>query len=208
MMIITIGRQYGSGGREIGEKVAQRLGYKFYDSEILTIAAENSGYSEGAMSQYDEKPSSSLIYSLYMSSTSSINTVDLLPTNQKLAFAQFDAIRALAREDNVVFVGRCADYVLRERKDLVSVFIHASEENRRRRAVDSYGVPKEAVDKVLKKQDKQRREYYNFFTHRDWGAAVNYHLCARSDYLGIDGTVDLIAAFTATRQDLLKSGNV
>ena len=207
-MIITIGRQYGSGGREIGELTASQLGYKFYDSEIVSVAAESSGYSEGAVSQYDEKPGKSLIYGLYMSTASTSASADMLPTNQKLAFAQFDAIRQLAREDNCVFVGRCADYVLRERKDLITVFIHAGEENRRRRAVDKYGVPKESVDKVLRKQDKQRREYYNFFTHRDWGVASNYHLCIHSDYLGIEGTAAMIAAFTRAREEMLRQGLV
>ena len=205
-MILTIGRQYGSGGREIGQKLAELLGYKFYDSEILAVAAESSGYSEGAVSQYDEKPGSSLIYSLYMSTTTAGSTGDMLPMNQKLAFAQFDAIRTLAREDNCVFVGRCADYVLKERKDLVSIFIHASPENRRRRAVDAYGVAAESVDKVIKKQDKQRKEYYNFFTHRDWGAASNYDLCIHSDFLGIEGTVEVLATFVRYREKMLREG--
>ncbi len=203
-MILTIGRQYGSGGRQIGETVARSLGYKFYDSEILTMAAQKNGYSEGAVSQYDEKPGSSLIYSLYMSTTA--NAVgDLLPLNQKLAFAQFDAIRTLAADGNCVFVGRCADYVLKSRKDLVSIFIHACGENRQKRAVEQYGVAAEAAEKVLRRQDKQRRDYYNFFTHRDWGFANNYDLCISSDPLGIEGTASIIAEFIRLREKLLQN---
>ena len=207
-MILTIGRQYGSGGREIGEKLAELLGYKIYDNEILSAAAESSGYSEGAVSQYDERPGSSLIYSLYMTTTAASSAGDMLPMNQKLAFAQFDVIRNMAKEDNCVFVGRCADYVLKDRNDLVSIFIHASPENRRRRVVDNYGVPEESVDKVIRKQDKQRKEYYSFFTHRDWGAATNYDLCIHSDFLGIDGTVEVLAAFVQYREKMLKEGRV
>ena len=121
-MIITIGRQFGSGGREIGGKVAQRLGYAFYDKEILTMAAENSGFSASAMQHYHEKPSGSLIYSLYMTGAA---TSDNLPLNQQLAFAQFNVIRKVAQADNCVIVGRCADYVLREKKNLLTVYLYA-----------------------------------------------------------------------------------
>lgn len=126
-MIITIGRQFGSGGKEIGEKVAERLGYAFYDKEIVTMAAEESGFSASAMQHYDEKPSGSLIYSLYMTGAA---TSDNLPLNQQLAFAQFNIIRKVAQADNCVIVGRCADYVLREKKNLLTVFLHAPMEYR------------------------------------------------------------------------------
>ncbi len=190
-MIITIGRQYGSGGKEIGEKVAQRLGYTFYDKEILTMAAEDSGFSAAAMEHYDEKPSGSLIYSLYMSGAA---TSDTLPLNQQLAFAQFNVIRKVAQGDNCVIVGRCADYILRERKNLVTVFLHAPMEHRVKRVMNEKAVTDPALaEKTIKKADKARAEYYNFFTHKKWGEAGSAMLSVDTSMLDTDGIAALIA---------------
>lgn len=190
-MIITIGRQYGSGGKEIGEKVAQRLGYTFYDKEILTMAAEDSGFSAAAMEHYDEKPSGSLIYSLYMSGAA---TSETLPLNQQLAFAQFNVIRKVAQGDNCVIVGRCADYILRERKNLVTVFLHAPMEHRVKRVMNDKAITDPALaEKTIKKTDKARAEYYNFFTHKKWGEAGSAMLSVDTSMLDTDGIAALIA---------------
>lgn len=190
-MIITIGRQYGSGGKEIGEKVAQRLGYTFYDKEILTMAAEDSGFSAAAMEHYDEKPSGSLIYSLYMSGAA---TSDTLPLNQQLAFAQFNVIRKVAQSDNCVIVGRCADYILREKKNLVTVFLHAPMEHRVKRVMADKAITDPALaEKTIKKADKARAEYYNFFTHKKWGEAGSAMLSVDTSMLDTDGIAALIA---------------
>lgn len=190
-MIITIGRQYGSGGKEIGEKVAQRLGYTFYDKEILTMAAEESGFSAAAMEHYDEKPSGSLIYSLYMSGAA---TSDTLPLNQQLAFAQFNVIRKVAQGDNCVIVGRCADYILREKKNLVTVFLHAPMEHRVKRVMGEKAITDAALaEKTIKKADKARAEYYNFFTHKKWGQAGSAMLSVDTSMLDTDGIAALIA---------------
>lgn len=190
-MIITIGRQYGSGGKEIGEKVAQRLGYTFYDKEILTMAAEESGFSAAAMQHYDEKPSGSLIYSLYMTGSA---TADTLPLNQQLAFAQFNVIRKVAQGDNCVIVGRCADYILREKKNLVTVFLHAPMEFRVERIMKEQGISNAALaEKTIKKADKSRAEYYNFFTHKKWGDAGSAMLSVDTSMLDTDGIAALIA---------------
>lgn len=190
-MIVTIGRQYGSGGKEIGEKVAQRLGYTFYDKEILTMAAEDSGFSAAAMEHYDEKPSGSLIYSLYMSGAA---TSDTLPLNQQLAFAQFNVIRKVAQGDNCVIVGRCADYILREKKNLVTVFLHAPMEHRVKRVMGKKAITDPALaEKSIKKADKARAEYYNFFTHKKWGDAGSAMLSVDTSMLDTDGIAALIA---------------
>lgn len=190
-MIITIGRQYGSGGKEIGEKVAQRLGYAFYDKEILTMAAEESGFSAAAMQHYDEKPSGSLIYSLYMTGAA---TADNLPLNQQLAFAQFNVIRKVAQGDNCVIVGRCADYILREKKNLITVFLHAPMEHRVKRVMDEKAITDPALaEKTIKKADKSRAEYYNFFTHKKWGEAGSAMLSVDTSMLDTDGIAALIA---------------
>ena len=203
-MIITIGRQFGSGGGEAGKLVAERLGYKFYDNEILTMAAEASGLSPAAVSRFDEQPGNSLIYSMYMST---IPTGDMLPINQQLAFAQFNAIRVAARQDNCVFIGRCADYVLRQRRDVVDLFIPADMEFRKQRVIaapEVYHITAENVERAIRKQDKKRADYYNFFTHGSWGSADNYHLALDSSYLGIEGVADAIVYFVQLREKQLK----
>lgn len=190
-MIITIGRQFGSGGKEIGEKVAQRLGYAFYDKEILTMAAEESGFSAAAMQHYDEKPSGSLIYSLYMTGAA---TSDNLPLNQQLAFAQFNVIRKVAQADNCVIVGRCADYILREKENLLTVFLHAPMEYRVQRVMREQALTSTALaEKTIKKQDKARADYYNFFTHKKWGDAGSAMLSIDTSVLDPDGIAALIA---------------
>jgi cytidylate kinase len=190
-MIITIGRQFGSGGKEIGEKVAQRLGYAFYDKEILTMAAEESGFSPAAMEHYDEKPSGSLIYSLYMTGAA---TSDNLPLNQQLAFAQFNIIRKVAASDNCVIVGRCADYILREKKNLVTVFLHAPTEYRVQRVMAEQSISTQSLaEKTIKKQDKARADYYNFFTHKKWGDAGSAMLSIDTSLMDSDGIAALIA---------------
>ena len=194
-MIITIGRQFGSGGREIGEKLAQKLGYSFYDKEILTMAAEESGFSAAAMEHYDEKPSGSLIYSLYMTGAA---TSDTLPLNQQLAFAQFNVIRKIAQGDNCVIVGRCADYILREKENLLTVFLHAPLEDRAKRIMAEKNIDSLALaEKTVKKTDKYREDYYNFFTHKKWGSATCANLALDTSVLGIDRCVEIIAGTVA-----------
>lgn len=197
-MIITIGRQFGSGGKEIGEKVAKRLGYAFYDKEILTMAAEESGFSPSAMQHYDEKPSGSLIYSLYMTGAA---TSDNLPLNQQLAFAQFNVIRKVAQADNCVIVGRCADYVLREKQNLLTVFLHAPMAYRVSRVMAENSIDSTSLaEKTIKKQDKARADYYNFFTHKKWGDASSAMLSIDTSTLGADDVAEVIAGYAMLMQ--------
>ncbi len=198
-MIITIGRQFGSGGREIGGKVAQRLGYAFYDKEILTMAAENSGFSASAMQHYDEKPSGSLIYSLYMTGAA---TSDNLPLNQQLAFAQFNVIRKVAQADNCVIVGRCADYVLREKKNLLTVYLYAPMSYRVERIMKEQSIDNATLaEKTIKKQDKARADYYNFFTHKKWGDAGSAMLSIDTSILSTDKVAEAIAYYVQLMQN-------
>lgn len=190
-MIVTIDRKYGSGGRLVGEKLSKLLGYRFYDRELLKIAAQECGMHEDVVQHFDEKPTGSLLYSAYLSA--SLSVTDSLPLNHKLAFAQFDVIRRVAEAGDCVIVGRCADYVLQERNDCLNVFITATNPVRHRRLVQYYGIPEELVDKTIKKQDKMRAEYYNFFTQRKWGDASNYHICLDTGRLSLDGAASLLA---------------
>ncbi len=195
-MIVTIGRQYGSGGKEIGGKIAERLGYTFYDKEILTMAAEKSGFSAEAMEHYDEKPSGSLIYSLYMTGAA---TSDNLPLNQQLAFAQFNVIRQVAQGDNCVIVGRCADYVLREKKNLLTIYFHAPMEYRVKRIMAEEGIDNQSLaEKAVKKQDKSRADYYNFFTHKKWGDASSAMLSIDTSVMDTDRIAEAIVYYINT----------
>ncbi len=194
--IITIGREYGSAGRMIGQEVAKHFGIKCYDKELLDHAANDSGICKELFENQDEKPTNSFLYSLVMDTYSfggytSAGFNDM-PLNHKVFLAQFDTIKKLASEGPCVMVGRCADYALAENKDCFSVFIHADLEARIQRISSKYcNTPKEAKEKISK-IDKSRSSYYNYYTNKKWGVASSYHLCLDSGALGIDGTVEMI----------------
>ena len=193
--VITIARQYGSGGREIGEMLAKKLDIPYYDKELIALAAKKSGFSEEVFSKADEKATSSLLYSLVMGSYGfggGVAGMNDMPINDKLFLIQADIISKAAEQGSCVIVGRCADYVLRERKDCLRVFIHADRDSRLRRAVEKYGVDPAKVSDYLTKQDKQRANYYNFYTNRKWDALSNYDLTLDSSAFTPEQAVDLI----------------
>ncbi len=197
-IILTIGRQFGSGGHEIGEKLAKRLGIRFYDKELLKLVAKESGLCEKVLESYDEKPTNSLLYSIVMDIYPSVMysgpTID-----QQIYQATYDAIRKLS-ENSCVIVGRCADYILRDCLELVSVFIHADTDFRAARVMEEYKVTDAKARDMLVKTDKKRSSYYNFQSEKRWGAASSYHLCVESSQLGIDGSVDLIMDYISYRR--------
>lgn len=193
--IITIGRQYGSGGRDIGEKLAKELEIPFYDNELLKIAAEESGISQEFFEDNDEKPVNSLLYIL-----STNYTEDNLPFNHKLFLAQFDAIKKIASEGPCVIVGRSADYALKNLKNVVNIFIHASMESRIERVMAKHNVPSKKAKEIIYRTDKQRASYYNFYTSQKWGSFENYALSLDSSILGVDKSVELIKAFIALKE--------
>ena len=179
--IITIGREYGSGGRQIGQEVAKYFGIKCYDKELLEHAANESGICKELFENHDEKPTNSFLYSF----------VDM-PISHKVFLAQFDAIKKLASEGPCVMVGRCADYALSEYKDCFSVFVHADTDWRINRLSQKHNkTAKEAKD-MINKTDKSRSSYYNYYTNKKWGAASSYNLCVDSSKLGIDGAAKAI----------------
>ena len=198
-MIITIGRQFGSGGREIGKKLATRLDIPFYDKELLTAAAKQSGMSKELFEQSDEKPTNSLLYALAMGN----NYAHQPPLNHTIFMAQFETIKKIAQSGPCVIVGRCADYSLRHMKNVVNVFIHASMEYRMDRAVNQYDVPAKHVKGVLARTDKQRANYYNFYTDQDWSDVKNNYLAIDSSKIGADGAVEVILQYAQIKQKLL-----
>ena len=193
-VIITIGRQFGSGGHEIGRRRAAALGYKIYDKELLKLQAEHSGIAEKVLETYDESPTSSLLYSIVMDVYPSMNYVGS-SLNQQIYQAQYDTIRKLKDEGNCVIVGRGADYILRDCPNLVSVFIHADLEIRARRVAEFEKVSVEKAKDIIRKADKKRASFYNFQTEKKWGNVESYNLSIDSGAVGYDGAVELIRQF-------------
>lgn len=196
--IVTISRQYGSAGREIGALLAEKYGIRYFDKELLNRVAKESGFCEEIIEHQDERPTSSFLYNLVMDTYSfGYNTshfVDM-PISQKIFLAQFDTIKKIADEGPCVIVGRCADYALADRKDCIKLFIYANEEDKIKHVMKSQNVSeKEAKDMIIKK-DKQRQSYYNYYSTKKWGHADTYDLCINSSVLGLEGSVNLIQQF-------------
>ena len=193
--IITIGRQAGSGGREIGEKLAEYFGIKFFDKELLTRAAKESGFCEEMIQLHDEKPTNSFLYNLVMDTYSfgyNASTFVDMPISHKIFLAQFDTVKKIADEGACVIVGRCADYALSDYKNVLKLFIYADEKDRVERVMKAYNMTeKESLERITK-TDKQRQSYYNYYSSKKWGKAESYDLCINSSLLGIEGTVKLI----------------
>lgn len=192
--IITIGRQYGSGGREIGKKIAEYYGIPFYDKEILKLAAKDSGICEEMFENFDEKPTTSFLYSLVMDPYAlGYNAASFdMPLNQKVFLAAFETIKKIAEEGPCVIVGRCADYALRENENHLNVFIHAPMTFKKQRIHDYYEIPMPRVKEEAIRMDKQRASYYNYYTSQKWGDLKNYDLCIDSSVFGIDGAIEMI----------------
>ncbi|MBQ8117551.1 MAG: cytidylate kinase-like family protein [Lachnospiraceae bacterium] len=196
--VITIGRQFGSGGREIGEKVAEYFGIKCYDKELLTRAAKESGFCEEMIQNHDERPTNSFLYNLVMDTYSfGYNTSSFvdMPISHKVFLAQFDTIKKIAGEGPCVIVGRCADYALAEQKNCVHLFIYADEKSKAKRIMERYQLSEGKAREMILKKDKQRQSYYNYYSSKKWGRADSYDLCVNSSVLGIEGTVKLIAQY-------------
>lgn len=193
--IITISRQFGSGGGEIGKKLAEELNLPFYDKNIINIAAKDSGFSEDILEYSEEMPINSLLYSI--ATGNGIGGIGLagLPLGDKLFLAQFDAIKKIASEGPCVIIGRCADYVLNDLDNVINIFIHADFEKRRERIAKTHSLTDEEAKKKIDKVDKRRAAYYYHYTLEKWGTATRYDLCINSSALGIDGTTAAIKRF-------------
>ena len=205
--IITIGREYGSAGREIGYKVAEAFGIKLYDKEMLARAAKESGICEEIFQSHDEKPTNSFLYSLVMDTYSmgySGNTYTDMPINHKVFLAQFDAIKKIADEGPCILVGRCADYALESYPNVVSVFIHADLQSRIRRIARLYDLTDAKAKDVIVKTDKKRASYDNYYTNKKWSDAESYELCLTSSELGIEGTAQAIIDYVNLKEKIGK----
>ena len=191
--IITIGRQFGSGGKEVGIRVAKELGIPCYDEELLQAAAKKSGLCEKIFENFDERPKS-LLYSIamdsYMFSLPGTGTGDSL--EQQVYLATFDTIRHLAEEGPCVLIGRCADYALADNPNRLSLFIYAPLDVRIARVAERQELTPEKAKALIVKTDKRRASYYEYYSSKKWGAVESYDYCLDSSYLGLGGTVELI----------------
>ncbi len=198
--IVTIGRQFGSGGREIGEKVAEHFGIKCYDKELLSRAAKESGFCEEMIQNHDERPTNSFLYNLVMDTYSfgynASSFVDM-PISHKVFLAQFDTIKKIAEEGPCVIVGRCADYALTDFDNVINLFIYGNEECKIKRIKERFDDVKtdDQARDMMNKKDKQRQSYYNYYSSKKWGRADSYDLCINSSVLGIEGTVKFILEY-------------
>lgn len=196
--VITIGRQFGSAGKEIGERLAEHYGIKCYDKELLSMAAKDSGICQEMMEIHDERPTNSFLYNLVMDTYSfgyNASTYSEMPISQKVFLAQFDTIKKISSEGPCVIVGRCADYALSEFPNRISLFIHAKNDAKLKRIMGKYNLTEAKARDMINKKDKQRQSYYNYYSSNKWGRADTYDLTIDSSVLGIEGTVNLIIQY-------------
>ncbi len=197
-VIITIARQYGSGGREIGEKVAQILGIPLYDKELIKDAAAKGTLNEEVIKNADESAANSLLYTLAMGSNVLGGAMSFgykMPLNDKLFILQSEVIKEYAEKGSCVIIGRCSDYVLKNEKNVLRLFIYGDLDHRKERIAARHPEIKSSqVIDVINKTDKRRASYYNFYTGNKWGKYDNYDMAINSSTLGIEGTANIIAA--------------
>ena len=193
--IYTIGREFGSGGREVGEKLAAKLGIKLYDKELLQQAAKDSGFCEEIFENHDEKPTNSFLYSLVMDtySVSGYSAAPFLdmPLNHKVFLAQFETIKKIAEKESCVIVGRCADYALSDNPDCINIFIHADLDVRIKNVSRNLNITENKARDIINKTDKQRASYYNYYTSKKWGDSKSYNLSLDAGKLGTDNCVEM-----------------
>ncbi|MBE6623420.1 MAG: cytidylate kinase-like family protein [Ruminococcaceae bacterium] len=192
--VITISRQYGSGGRFIGRKLAEKLGIPFYDNELISLAAKESGFAESLFENAEKNTTYSLLYSLSMFGTSTGGMYGL-SLSDKVFLIQSDIIKSVAEKGPCVIVGRCADYVLRENDNVLHFFMYSDIENRINRAIKYYGLDEKKAKEAIEKTDKKRAAYYNYYTGERWGEIRNYHMSLNTDSIGVDNCVEVLAKY-------------
>lgn len=192
-LIINVGRQFGSGGRLVALALGRKLGIPVYDQELIAKAAEQSGFSKELFANSDEKRNL-LALSSFIVDVGRFGSADNYMSDNQLFVIQSNVIRSLADKGPAIFIGRCSDYILRDRKCL-DVFVTATDEVRIKRIAERMNITPEQADSLMRKKDRTRETYYNYYTFGNWGVASNYDLCVASSVLGIEGTADMIIDF-------------
>ncbi len=202
--VINIGRQLGSGGRLIGQQLAQKFEIEFFDKELIHMASKESGLGKEFFERADEKNKFNLLgdFSGLFSSPFNEGYLNNYLRNESLFQIQSDVIRQLAEQQSCIFVGRCADYVLRDHPRCINVFISANLDERLQRVTEQQHISPDKAQEVIERTDKQRANYYNYYSNKTWGMATSYHLCINSSALGINGTTDYIGDFVAKKFEL------
>ena len=192
-IIITIGRQFGCGGKRIAEALGSKLGIPVYDHELIVKAAQESGFSAEFFERSDEKKR---FFSLTSIFTGSYNAeTENYMSDKGLFNMQCETIKSIADQGSAIIVGRCSDYVLRDRKNTLNVFLTSPLEDRVKRIAETEGLEIDKAEEYVEKQDRNREDYYNYYTFGNWGVASNYNLCIDSSIAGIEGTADIIIEF-------------
>ena len=210
--VYTIGREFGSMGQVVGERLAERLGIKCYDKELLQQAAKESGFCEEIFENHDEKPTNSFLYSLVMDTYSAGNYAAApfldMPLNHKVFLAQFDAIKSLAEQESCVIVGRCADYALTNNPDCINIFIHADLDDRVKIISKRMDITENKAKDLVLKNDKQRASYYNYYTCKKWGDTRSYDITLNTSKISVDDCVDMIIEYRKHMENKKNSGIV
>lgn len=192
-LIINVGRQFGSGGRLVALALGRKLGIPVYDQELIAKAAEQSGFSKELFANSDEKRNL-LALSSFIVDVGRFGSADNYMSDNQLFVIQSNVIRSLADKGPAIFIGRCSDYILRDRKCL-DVFVTATDDVRIKRIAERMHITPEQADSLMRKKNRTRETYYNYYTFGNWGVASNYDLCVDSSVLGIEGTADMIIDF-------------
>lgn len=198
--VITISRQYGSGGRYVAKKLAEKLGIPYYDNEIITMAAKESGYSENMFEKAEQLSSHSLLYtvSMYGATTGMYGGV---PLSDKIFLIQSDIIKKCAEKGPCVIVGRCADYILQDYPNVLNFYLYSDIDSRVKRVETYYNCEETNIKDYILKRDKKRAAYYNYYATNRWGHTENYHMSINTDAIGIDGCVDVLEKFILSHEN-------
>jgi cytidylate kinase len=196
--VITIGRQLGSGGKQIGELLSKKLGIPCYDKELILLASRESGLGKEFFEKFDEKSSYSFFSNIFGHTSGYTNEqAGNYLCNETLFRIQSDVIKKLAEEESCIFVGRCADYILRNHPHLFSIFVHAHIDDRIRRIIAEKNCTEKDARNRLEQTDKKRAEYYNYYSNKQWGLSTSYDLCINSSNLGIEKTTNFIFQYAS-----------
>lgn len=198
-IIISIGRQFGGGGLAVAHELGQKLGIPVYDKEIINKAAQDSGFSAEVFMERDERKS---LFSFSAIFANRFSETENYMSDRGIFKMQSETIMKIAEQGSAVIVGRCSDYILRDRTDVLSVFLTSPAEVRAQRIAERCGISIEEAERLIEEKDSKREEYYNYYTFGDWGKASTYDLCIDSSILGIEGTADMIIEF-ARRKELI-----
>lgn len=202
-MVITIGREYGSGGKYIGERLAEELNLKLYDKELLNKVAEESGMDIDVLEQMDEKQEESFWYTFAMSlyQQDSLDTLSEIPSNEKIFIEQAKIIEGLAKKEDCIIIGRCSNVILRNKPNVLNIFVYSSELDFKVKRKMQFGDYENELDaiKAIERVDKERETYYNYFTKENWGDRKAYDLMIDTSKIGVDGAVELIKEYLKLR---------